>query len=547
MIDLKEIKKQIEGEVFEDSETLEKYSHDASIFEVRPEAVIYPKNSQDLKNLVTWVSKNKKKNNSLSITARSGGTCMAGGSINDSIILDFTQHFNRVLEVGKGMAVTEPGVYYRDFEPQTLKKNLLLPCYTASRSINTVGGMVGNNSAGEKTLSFGQTKDFVEELTVVLSDGNEYVLGPLDEKALEAKMKLTTFEGQVYRDTYRLLKENYDQIQKAKPQTSKNSAGYLLWEVWDKKTFNLAKLFTGSQGTLGLVTKIKFRLVKPKPESSMVVMFLKDLKPLGSLVKRVLEFKPETFESFDKSTFKLAMKYLPEMMMQMKGNIISLGFSFLPEIWLTLTGGVPELVLIAEFTDQTHEAAFKSATKVSEVVKKEFGINVHVTKSPREAQKYWTVRRESFNLLRKHVRGRKSAPFIDDIIVKPEFMPEFLPKLNAILQKYPSLIYTIAGHAGNGNFHIIPLMDLSKESERQIIPKLSEEVYDLVLKYQGSTTGEHNDGLIRTPYLEKMYGKEVCELFAQTKQIFDPLNIFNPRKKVNGDLAYAMSHIRTKS
>lgn len=547
MIDLTEIKKQIQGEVFQDSETLEKYSHDASIFEVRPEAVIYPKNSEDLKNLVTWVSKNKKNNNSLSITARSGGTCMAGGSINDSIILDFTQHFNRVLEVGKGMAVTEPGVYYRDFEPQTLKKNLLLPCYTASRSINTVGGMVGNNSAGEKTLSFGQTKDFVEELTVVLSDGNEYVLGPLDEQALEAKMKLTTFEGQVYRDTYRLLKENYDQIQKAKPQTSKNSAGYLLWEVWDKKTFNLAKLFTGSQGTLGLVTKIKFRLVKPKPESSMVVMFLKDLKPLGSLVKRVLEFKPETFESFDKSTFKLAMKYLPEMMMQMKGNIISLGFSFLPEIWLTLTGGVPELVLIAEFTDQTHEAAFKSATKVSEVVKKEFGINVHVTKSPGEAQKYWTVRRESFNLLRKHVRGRKSAPFIDDIIVKPEFMPEFLPKLNAILQKYPSLIYTIAGHAGNGNFHIIPLMDLSKESERQIIPKLSEEVYDLVLKYQGSTTGEHNDGLIRTPYLEKMYGKEVCELFAKTKQIFDPLNIFNPRKKVNGDLAYAMSHIRTKT
>jgi FAD/FMN-containing dehydrogenase len=143
------------------------------------------------------------------------------------------------------------------------------------------------------------------------------------------------------------------------------------------------------------------------------------------------------------------------------------------------------------------------------------------------------------------VSGKQTAPFIDDIAVRPEKMPEFLPALNKILDKYQDkIVYTIAGHAGNGNFHIIPLMNLADESQRAIIPVLSDEVYDLVIKFGGTITAEHNDGLIRTPYLEKMYGREVISLFEQVKQIFDPLNIFNPGKKVGGNLKYSMSHIK---
>ena len=147
-------------------------------------------------------------------------------------------------------------------------------------------------------------------------------------------------------------------------------------------------------------------------------------------------------------------------------------------------------------------------------------------------------------MLRKHVKGKKTAPFIDDVIVKPEYLPEFLPKLNAILDQYKNyMVYTIAGHPGDGNFHIIPLMDLSDDKSRQIIPELSEKVYNLVLEYHGSITAEHNDGLIRTPYLEKMYGTDIYKLFERTKQIFDPNNIFNPRKKVGTDMNYAMEHV----
>jgi FAD/FMN-containing dehydrogenase len=567
MIDFQEIKKQFKGEVETDEASLVKNSRDASIFEVRPACIVHPKDSADLQSLVKWVVGQKQNHPELSITARSAGTDMSGGDLNESIIADFTKYFTRIIRIesgsvpihrrsrtpiighatqGDGFAVVEPGVYYRDFEKATLEKKLILPCYTASKSLNTVGGMAANNSAGEKSLSYGQTKDYVEELNMVLSDGNEYVFGELNEQQLEQKLKLSGFEGEIYRKVFHLLKDNYQAIQKAKPTTSKNSAGYLLWEVWDKAAsrFNLAKIFVGSQGTLGFVTKIKFKLVKPKEKSELLVIFLKDLTNLGDVVSTVVDFKPESFESFDDHTFKLAMRFLPDMIKRMKGNLITLGLQFLPEVWMTLTGGIPKLILIAEFTGDTEEEVREKMLEAQKTVIEKFKLKTHITKNPAEAEKYWTVRRESFSLLRQHSHGLATAPFIDDIAVHPAQLPHFLPELNALLAKYPSLIYTIAGHAGDANFHIIPLMDLTKPDQREIIPELADKVYNLVIKYQGTITAEHNDGLIRSPYLGKMYGMEITGLFAQVKQIFDPHNIFNPGKKVGSSLKYALEHIK---
>jgi FAD/FMN-containing dehydrogenase len=544
MVNFEEIKKQIKGEVETDDASLVKYSRDASIFEVKPKVIVHPKDSLDLQSLVRWVAAQKKAHLELAITARSAGTDMSGGALGESIICSFTEHFSHLEMFGADFVVVEPGMFYRDFEQQTLARGLILPCYTASKSLNTVGGMVANNSAGEKSLSYGQTKDYVEELHVVLSDGNEYTFGELDNNQLEQKLKLTGFEGEIYRKMFRLIKDNYDLIKNAKPTTSKNSAGYLLWEVWNKSTFNLAKLITGSQGTLGLVTKIKFKLIRPKPKSELLVIFMKDLARLGDVVASVVAYKPESFESFDDHTFKLAMKFLPDMIKRMKGNLITLGLQFLPEVWMTLTGGVPKLILIAEFTGETEVEIYQKMLIAQKEIQAKFRLKTHITKNAAEAEKYWTVRRESFSLLRQHTHGLSTAPFVDDIIVHPSQLPEFLPQLNAIFAKYPSLIYTIAGHAGDANFHIIPLMDLSREDQRAIIPKLADEVYDLVLKYKGSITAEHNDGIIRSPYLEKQFGVEVTELFRQTKEIFDPQNIFNPGKKVGATLEYAMAHIK---
>ena len=548
--DLKEI---VKGEVSSDEKGLLVYSHDASIFEVRPQAAVKPKDVGDIKNLVKWVTANKNSNKELSLTARSGGTDMTGGALNDSIVLDFTSHFNRVLEVeaippsaligGGGYAITEPGVFYRDFEKETLKKNLLLPSYPASREICTVGGMVANDSGGEKSLRYGKTEDYVRELNVVLADGEEYVLKPLTSEELEQKKSQNSFEGEVYRQIHDLLESNYELIQKAKPDVSKNSAGYLLWNVWDKKKFDLTRLFTGSQGTLGLITKIKFRLVKPNKYSRLLIIFLRDLKSLGEIVNLVNKSEPESFESYDDHTFKLAVKILPDLIKKMG---IGAMFKFIPDVWTVLTGGIPKMVMLVEFTGDNENELMDKIRKCRKDVFDKFGIKTRITTSEKDAQKYWIIRRESFNLLRKHVKGKKTAPFIDDVVVRPEYLPEFLPKLNVILDQYKNyMTYTIAGHPGDGNFHIIPLMDFSDEKSKKIIPELSEKGYDLILEYRGSITAEHNDGLIRTPYLEKMYGPEIYKLFERTKNIFDPLNIFNPRKKVGLDMKYATEHIKS--
>jgi FAD/FMN-containing dehydrogenase len=542
-MDLKDI--HIKGDISVSEDDLRKYTRDASIFEVKPEVIVSPKDSSDVQYLVKWVSEHKIEQPGLSLTARSAGTDMSGGPLSESIVLDFMKYFNHVLEVGEDFAVTEPGVFYRDFEKETLAKGLLLPSYPASRELCAMGGIISNNSGGEKSLCYGKTERYVAELNVVLSDGNEYVLHALNADQLEAKKAQQDFEGSVYRQMHALIESNYDALQAAKPNVSKNSAGYYLWNVWDKTagTFDLTKLIVGSQGTLGLVTKIKLNLVKPKPYSKLLVIFMKDLAPLGDLVNAVMQFKPESFETYDDQTLKLALRFLPGLIKSMKGSALSLFFKFLPEAEMVLTGGLPKLVLLAEFTGDSESEVDEKLKSAQGAVDGKFDVSTHITKDAEEAEKYWTIRRESFALLRKHVGNEHTAPFIDDVIVHVDQLPVFLPKLNELVSQYKGLTYTIAGHAGDANFHVIPLMDFTSEENRKAIPELSEKVYDLVVSLHGSITAEHNDGLIRTPYLEKMYGAHITALFKQTKDIFDPQNIFNPGKKVNANMAYSLAHV----
>jgi FAD/FMN-containing dehydrogenase len=544
-----ELRSFVRGEVDDSPATLDKNSRDASLFRVVPDVVVRPKDAEDIAALVQFVTRKKQEDpkSKISLTPRSAGTDMSGGPLNNSIIVDMTAHLNKLVEMGEGEAIVEPGMYFRDFDKETKKSGLELPSYTASREINTVGGMVGNNSGGEKNLKYGKTARYVEGLEVVMSDGQVHTLTNLEGEALQHKLQEGGYEGDLYRKVAALVGTPAHQkvIQANKPHVEKNSSGYAIWDIGDGKTkLNLARLMVGAQGSLGITTKIHFTLTRPKPYSSMVVIFVNNLSQLGELVPEVLKYQPDSFESYDDHTFSIAMRYLPELAGQMKAGMLSLGISFLPELWMALTGGVPKLVLLVEFRGDSQTEALDKAKKLAtEVAHNKSHVSVRIAATEAKARKYWAVRRESFNLLRKKVRGKRTAPFIDDFVVPPAVVPKFLPKLESILANYKNLIYTIAGHVGDGNFHIIPLIDPNDPTIAKTIDELSHKVYDLVVEYHGSISGEHNDGLIRTPYVEKMFGPDMQMLFLEVKKIFDPLHIFNPGKKVGTTFSDALAKL----
>ena len=544
-----ELAKIFKGELDTSDESREFYSHDASLFELKPEVVGFPKDAEDIKNVVKFVNEHKALNPELSITPRSRGTDMSGGAIGQSIVLDISKYMNNLYEVTETTAHVQPGMLFREFDKATEEKGSLLPSYPASRDLASVGGMVNNNSGGEKSLEYGKTDKYVSELKVVLSDGNEYTVKPLNRDELNAKMGQDDFEGDVYRRTFELLEAHYDEIQAAAPKVSKDSTGYHLWNVWNRDTgiFDLTQLFVGAQGTLGIVTDVNFRLVKRRSHSGLLILFLKSTNELGELIPKVLESKPATFESFDDQTLWLSIRFMPSFL-KMLGPVrfIKLLFS-LVTTGVQLLRGVPKLILMVEFNGDS-EAEVRA--KVQELHRNlgKFRARYEINgfeEAPTEgkSEKFWVMRRYSFQILRSKVKDKHTAPYIDDFIVPPEHLPEFLPQLQEIIKKY-KLFATIAGHMGDGNFHVIPLMKIEDPKERAKLEPSQKEVNELVLKYGGSISGEHNDGMVRGPWLEQQYGPTVLGYMKEIKHIYDPQNIFNPKKKTDADWDFSFNHIR---
>lgn len=541
---IQELRKKVTGDVSTGSETRRALSHDASIYELTPQAVVAPKNTKDVETIVSIVARRKTSVPTLSITPRSAGTDMSGAAIGNSVLLAMTKHFSAVEGLSGSLLRTQPGVYMRDIDPLLSKNNLQLGCEPASRAICTIGGIVANNSGGEQSLRYGNADRSIRELEVVLADGKAHRFAPLTKRQLDIKMREKSFEGELYKRLYTLIENNYDLIKNARPRVNKNSMGYNLWSVWDRDTdiFDMTKLFTGSQGTLGIITDIAIETVPKAPYSGLLLAYLPSMKHLGDSIKTVTAHHPATFEGFDDITFNLGIRYFKTFRRQLGTREYLRQQAHLLTSVAKFKGHLPNILLMIEFDGNSQEEV---TTKIENLrtALHPYKVRTDIMGDRQSSAPFWQIRRAALALLRNQVKGRYASPFIDDMTVQPRYLPQFIPELRKVIRKY-KLPATIQGHFGDGNFHIIPLMNITGTRDQAKLEPVMRELVPIVLKYGGTMAGEHNDGMVRGPWLAAVFGKDVYAVFREVKEIFDPLYIFNPHKKTDASWEYSMSHIR---
>ena len=519
------------GQTKADDATRATYSRDASIFEVDPAVIAYPANLDELKELVNWARAQREAAVAVSLTPRGAGTGMTGGSLNEDVIVDLRPHFRTVGQLSsEGLIEVEAGAMFHEIAAVAEDRGLMFAPYPSSWQICTIGGMLGNNASGEKSLRFGATADNVDSVQVALADGQAYWFGPLTPDQLATKCQQTNFEGYVYQTIRGLIEANSDLLDRNRPRVRKNAAGYDLWRVWDhsQRHFNLAPLFVGSQGTLGVITAAKLHLVTKPHYQQLLVIGVDNLSQLSGVVTTILHHNPECVELYDHQTYQLAQKEMPEQ--------------------AQATAGVANhhLVVLAQFAEVNQLRTEAIAKLVGSELAKQ-GLDVKFVTDPHEAAAHWQIRRASFKLLKDHGGDRfRACPFLEDTIVSPNHLGPFFESLEAILSDY-NLTYSYHGHIGEGNLRLIPLIDLSHPEAVHLITELARRVYDLVIAFDGSISVDHNDGLAKSPYLTTLYGGAMVDLFRQVKQTLDPNGIFNPHKKTTADLDYSLAHISRKN
>jgi FAD/FMN-containing dehydrogenase len=522
------LKNSIKGEIHNSAAAREAYSKDASIFQVHPLAVILPVDVKDISTIIHHVTTTNKHGGNATIAARCGGSCMSGGSLTEGFVLDVSAHLNRigVVDVFHKTIVVQAGVMHREIEKRVSEHGLLFAPYTSSKDLCGIGGMIGNNASGEMSLIYGPTSSNVLSLKAILSNGEEYEFKSLSRSQLKKKLELMTFEGDIYRRMTSLIEANRQLIKTHNPRVPKNAAGYAIWDLWDnhEQNFNLGRLFIGSQATLSIVTEATLKLVDKSPHSQMIVCAIESISQLTEVVRTIVLHGSSICETFDHHTYELAKQQYPQ-------DAENAHFA-----------NGKHMLVYGIFEGDTKEQAEILAGQAKNILEQSFHNSVHWVDSPRVKSSYQAIRRYSYKMLKDmNSDTRKAMPFIEDTIVPLEHYGEFVSALEAILEDY-DMTYTYAGHIGQGSLRLIPLVNRTTEGIESII-ELENRVNDLVLSFRGSISVDHNDGIIRTPYLAQQYGEEMNDLFKEVKRIFDPDDIFNRGKKVNGSLEFAKAHI----
>lgn len=512
------LQEHLSGEVLFTQEARTYFSTDGSVFELMPSLIVYPRNENDVRKTTRFSWQLAERGRILPITARGRGSDQAGAAIGSGIMLVFPAHMNKIVEFdGKGGdVIVEPGLVYSKLQQTLHTHGRFLPPYPSSIEFSTLGGAIANNASGEKTVKYGNTRNYVKGLRFVLANGEVIETRRLSKRELNKKMGLSNFEGEIYRALDTLIEENQQSIASMAKDVTKNSAGYAINEVKQKNgSFDLTPLLVGSQGTLGVVTEAIVGTEPYNPNTTLIVAQFNDIQSASEAViqLRKLPEIPSTIEVVDDNLLNFIDEHNPTYL---KG-LVEKPF--------------PKLIMLIELDNQSDRTQSRISKKIQKILKKHQA-EFQIEKDEHAKEELWKIRHSAASVLTHTEGNAKALPIVEDGIVPVEKFSEYLDGVYAIFEKN-NLKIAIWGHAGNANLHMQPFLDLSQVGDRQKVFKIIEEYYNLVISLGGSTSGEHNDGRLRAPYLKQLYGDEVYEVFNKIKTIFDPHNIMNPGVKMN--------------
>jgi FAD/FMN-containing dehydrogenase/Fe-S oxidoreductase len=520
---LKSLSKELAGDLFYDKMIRTLYATDASSYREMPLAVAIPKSKEDISKLIQFAAENH-----TSLIPRTAGTSLAGQVVGNGIIVDVSKHFTEIIELNKeeGWVRVQPGVIRDELNLFLKPHGLFFGPETSTANRAMIGGMVGNNSCGSNSVIYRSTREHLLEVTAFLSDGSEVVFKTMTTDDFHAKCALNTLEGNIYK-TVRSLLSNYDnqvEIRKEFPKKSvvRRNTGYaidLLVEM-DPFTaggepFNFCSLIAGSEGTLAFITEIKLNVVPAPPkETGLLCVHFNTIDESLHANLIGLKYNPSASELID--------HYILECTKENKEQLKNRFF----------VQGDPGAILVIEFVKETR-AEIEAITNQVEAEMRASGLGYHFpVLYGADTKKIWTLRKAGLGLLSNLPGDEKAVPVIEDTAVDVEDLPNYIRDFNEILKKHG--LYSVHyAHAGSGEIHLRPIINLKTKEGNQLFRTIAEEVATLVKKYDGSLSGEHGDGRLRGEFIKQMVGEKNYQLLKQVKLTWDPNNIFNPNKIVD--------------
>src|SRR3989442_7072363 len=499
------LKARISGEVRFDRASRLMYSTDASIYEIEPIGVVIPRTHEDV-----FATMEIARDFKVPVLPRGAGTSLAGQTVGDAVVVDMSKYLNRVLEVNtdERWTIVEPGVVQEQLNLHLRPMGFLFGPDPSTANRATIGGMMGNNSAGSHSILYGKTIDHVREMDVVLASGEGRTLGEMKFEEAAARGGL---EGRILD----IVRANRDEIDRRFPKIMRRVSGYNLDEFVRNGKFNLVKLVVGSEGTLAAVHQAKVRIEPRPPATALCVVHFADLVESIRASDIILPFHPAAIELIDDMIINLGRNSLE----------ISRLMGFIQ--------GNPAAVLVVEFYGENEAELRSKLDELEAALKREKAGYAYVRAFDQTEQtNIWKVRKAGLGLLLGMKGERKPIAFVEDCAVEPAKLPEFFVKFRDVIQKYKTSA-GYYGHASVGCLHIRPLINTKDARDIRVMKEMTDEIADLVIDFGGGMSGEHGDGLARSHLKAKIFWSPPFQAVPQVKTAFDPDHRMNPGKIVD--------------